>query len=119
LEAFHQQQQYQKQQQGDRCQDDYPSDCLNFGYERFDAVVVNFAINPKKGEELSRKLLKPNGRLLAPVNNIPDYWFEQNFLLYDCKGRVLSKNVDFLFQPDVTDGSCQGIWCARKLIDRY
>ncbi|GAB5370469.1 hypothetical protein AAMO2058_001495900 [Amorphochlora amoebiformis] len=84
----------------------------------FDAVVVNFAINPTKAQRLAQALLKPNGRLLAPVNDIPDYWFGQSYILYDSNGHSINKKEEFLFQPDVTEGTCQGYWCARKLIDR-
>mmetsp|Transcript_6336 Transcript_6336/g.15305 ORF Transcript_6336/g.15305 Transcript_6336/m.15305 type:complete len:282 (-) Transcript_6336:158-1003(-) len=86
---------------------------------KFDAVVINFAVNPSKAQKLAKALLRPQGHLLAPVNDTPDYWFEQSYLLYDSSGKAERRSrKDYLFQPDVTEGSCQGIWCARKLIDR-
>jgi len=85
---------------------------------RFDAIVFNFAVNPQKASDVASRLLRPGGKLLAPVNTTPDYWFEQVYIVYDYEGKILKRAGDILFQPDVTEPSCQGIWCARKLIDR-
>mmetsp|Transcript_3771 Transcript_3771/g.10672 ORF Transcript_3771/g.10672 Transcript_3771/m.10672 type:complete len:307 (-) Transcript_3771:3011-3931(-) len=90
------------------------------GSPRFDTIVFNFGINERKAVQFAKGLLEPeNGRLLAPVNVQNDYWLKQVYKVYDGKGSV----VDVLgqdigawavqFQPDVTQDTCQGIWCAQ------
>ena len=86
--------------------------------EGFDMVVVNYAINPEKANELARALLTAEGRLLAPVNIQRDYWFAQEFRLMDRSGTVLWRQRDVgawqvTFQPDFTEPSCQGQWCPQ------
>ena len=83
----------------------------------FDAVVFNFAINESKALRYARQLLSKSGRLLAPVNVQSDYWLKQEYRVYDSEGEVLWKAMDVgawsvLFQPDVTQDTCQGIWCS-------
>jgi hypothetical protein len=84
----------------------------------FDVIVYNFAVNDSKARSMASELLvKETGRLLAPVNSQTDYWLKQEYRLYDPTGKVLWKAGDIgawsvQFQPDVTQDSCQGIWCA-------
>jgi hypothetical protein len=57
------------------------------------------------------------GLLLAPVNTLTDYWLRQTYQLLNSKGEVLWSANDVgawqvLFQPDVTQDTCQGIWCS-------
>mmetsp|Transcript_28508 Transcript_28508/g.55481 ORF Transcript_28508/g.55481 Transcript_28508/m.55481 type:complete len:370 (+) Transcript_28508:1-1110(+) len=79
---------------------------------RFDAVCINYAINLEKAKYLASILLKPNtGKLLAPVNDKTDFWFSQSYVVLDQSGSELSRKAEFLFQPDVTENSCQGVWC--------
>ena len=83
----------------------------------FDLVLVNFAINNEKTADLLA-LLSPNGRLLAPVNQRRDYWFQQEYRLLDRSGQVLWKTDTsggwaITFQPDFTSPSCQGQWCPQ------
>jgi len=65
----------------------------------------------------SKELLKENGALLAPINVQTDYWMRQVYTLIDTNGKILwSANEvgawSVLFQPDVTQDTCQGIWCS-------
>ena len=90
------------------------------GSRRFDAIVFNFGINERKAVQFARELLEPdNGRLLAPVNVQNDYWLKQVYKVYDGKGdaiSVLGQDIGawaVQFQPDVTQDTCQGIWCAQ------
>jgi len=91
---------------------------VNQNEDKFDAIVFNFAINESKAEAYAQELLQPDvGRLLAPVNVQSDYWLKQAFKVYDAKGNVLWTANDVgawsvQFQPDVTQDTCQGIWCA-------
>lgn len=84
---------------------------------KYDAVFFNFAVNERKAKQYAREFLTPNtGRLLAPVNVQNDYWGRQNYRAYDSEGNVLLNLADVgawtvQFQPDVTQDSCQGIWC--------
>jgi len=86
---------------------------------KFDAIVFNFGINESKAIKYAREFLNPDvGRLLAPVNVQPDYWPKQSFKVYDAGGNVLWTAADVgawsvQFQPDVTQDTCQGIWCAQ------
>jgi len=88
------------------------------GMEKFDAIVFNFGVNESKAVRYAREFLNEDvGRLLAPVNVQPDYWLKQSFKVYDAKGNVLWTADDVgawsvQFQPDVTQDTCQGIWCA-------
>jgi len=87
--------------------------------EKFDAIVFNFGINESKAIKYAKEFLNPDvGRLLAPVNVKPDYWMKQSFKVYDAEGNVLWTADDVgawsvQFQPDVTQDTCQGIWCAQ------
>lgn len=90
------------------------------GSHRFDAITFNFGINERKAISFARELLEPeNGRLLAPVNVQTDYWLKQVYKVYDSKGdvvNVLGQDIGawaVQFQPDVTQPTCQGIWCAQ------
>lgn len=83
----------------------------------FDVIVFNFAVNDAKASAYAKTLLQPDGRLLAPVNVQSDYWLKQAFKVYDSQGDVLWTANDIgawsvQFQPDVTQDTCSGIWCA-------
>lgn len=83
----------------------------------FDLVLVNFAINGDKARELCG-LLNEGGRLLAPVNQVKNYFFRQEYRLYDRTFQVLwstetSGGWAITFQPDFTSPSCQGQWCPQ------
>jgi SAM-dependent methyltransferase len=83
----------------------------------YDVIVFNFAVNKEKALYFCRNLLKPDGLLLAPINIQKDYWLKQSYQLLDSDGRVKWNANDVgawsvLFQPDVTQDTCQGIWCA-------
>jgi len=89
---------------------------------RFDLVVINYAINPGKAQFFARNLLSPRGKLLAPVNCQPDYWFEQRYELLDASARVEWERAAVgswavLFQPDFTASSCSGQWCPALRAD--
>ncbi len=89
----------------------------NQGSQRYDVIVFNFAVNKDKALYFCRNLLKPDGLLLAPINTQKDYWLKQSYQLLDAEGRVAWSANDVgawtvLFQPDVTQDTCQGIWCA-------
>lgn len=84
---------------------------------RYDAIVFNFAVNRRKAVYFAKELLKDGGILLAPINTQNDYWFKQIYTLMDSSGKTLWVANDVgawsvLFQPDVTQDTCQGIWCA-------
>ena len=84
--------------------------------ERYDAIVFNFAINARKAVQFATELLNENGVLLAPVNVQDDYWMKQTYRLLDAHGKILWSASDVgawavQFQPDVTQDTCQGIWC--------
>ena len=96
----------------------------------YDAIVYNFAINPSKAEKVARTHLKkePTSRLLAPVNTQSDYWLLQEYKLYSSSGAILATSGlvgawTVQFQPDVTEATCQGLWCAeyngfKKILER-
>ena len=90
------------------------------GSRSFDTIVFNFGINERKAVQFAKELLEPeNGRLLAPVNVQNDYWLKQVYKVYDGEGsvvKVLGQDIGawaVQFQPDVTQDTCQGIWCAQ------
>ena len=90
------------------------------GSRSFDTIVFNFGINERKAVQFAKELLEPeNGRLLAPVNVQNDYWLKQVYKVYDGNGsvvKVLGQDIGawaVQFQPDVTQDTCQGIWCAQ------
>jgi protein-L-isoaspartate O-methyltransferase len=84
----------------------------------FDVIVFNFAVNESKAQQFAKELLnKQHGRLLAPINTSNDYWLKQTYQVLDSEGKVLWSAVDVgawsvQFQPDVTQDTCSGIWCA-------
>jgi len=84
----------------------------------FDIIVFNFAVNESKAQQFAKELLnKQHGRLLAPINTSNDYWLKQTYQVLDSDGKVLWSAVDVgawsvQFQPDVTQDTCSGIWCA-------
>lgn len=85
--------------------------------EKFDVIVFNFGINESKARKYAQEMLVEDGRLFAPVNVQSDYWLKQAFKVYNVKGDVLWSVADVgawsvQFQPDVTQETCQGIWCA-------
>lgn len=93
------------------------SENRNGGIGLFDVIIFNFAVNDSKARAYAKSLLQPDGRLLAPVNTQSDYWMKQAFKVYDNTGTVLwtVNNIgawSVQFQPDVTQDTCQGIWCA-------
>lgn len=84
---------------------------------KYDIIAFNFAVNRNKALYFCKYLLKPNGLLLAPVNAQTDYWLKQTYQLLDSNGKVIWSAIDVgawsvQFQPDVTQDTCQGIWCA-------
>jgi len=90
----------------------------NGGNGMFDVIVFNFAVNESKAALFAKELLnKQHGRLLAPINTSNDYWLKQTYRVMDGKGDVLWSAADVgawsvQFQPDVTQDTCSGIWCA-------
>ncbi len=90
----------------------------NNNNELFDVIIFNFAVNESKAQQFARELLnKSHGRLLAPINTSNDYWLKQTYQVLDSEGKVLWSAVDVgawsvQFQPDVTQDTCSGIWCA-------
>jgi hypothetical protein len=84
----------------------------------FDVVIFNFAVNESKAQQFAQELLnKHHGRLLAPINTSNDYWLKQTYQVLDSNGTVLWSAVDVgawsvQFQPDVTQDTCSGVWCA-------
>ena len=87
--------------------------------EPFDLVVLNYAVNREKAVRLARLLLAPTGKLLAPTNISPDYWFQQVYMLFDSRGepqwttKATLGSYDILFQPDFTADTCVGQWCPQ------
>lgn len=84
---------------------------------RYDIIAFNFAVNKDKALYFCQNLLKPGGLLLAPINIQKDYWLKQSYQLLDSTGNTIwsAKDVgawEVLFQPDVTQDTCQGIWCS-------
>jgi len=83
----------------------------------YDVIVFNFAVNPSKALKFAKELLtKDHGLLLAPVNTQTDYWLKQTYVLLNAQGTILWSANDVgawsvQFQPDVTQDTCQGIWC--------
>jgi len=85
--------------------------------QKYDVITFNFAVNGSKALLFSKELLKENGTLLAPVNTQRDYWLRQVYILLDANGKILWSADDVgawsvQFQPDVTQDTCQGIWCS-------
>lgn len=85
---------------------------------KFDVIAFNFAVNEPKARSFASELLADDGRLLAPVNTQRDYWLKQTYKVFDHAGSVLWSANDVgawsvQFQPDVTQDTCQGIWCAQ------
>mmetsp|Transcript_5359 Transcript_5359/g.8798 ORF Transcript_5359/g.8798 Transcript_5359/m.8798 type:complete len:282 (-) Transcript_5359:34-879(-) len=85
--------------------------------ERYDVIAFNFAVNRNKANMFCKDLLKENGILLAPINTQTDYWLKQVYTLMDSSGQTLWTANDVgawsvQFQPDVTQDTCQGVWCA-------
>eukprot|EP00547_Thalassionema_nitzschioides_P014537 CAMPEP_0194250424 /NCGR_PEP_ID=MMETSP0158-20130606/23022_1 /TAXON_ID=33649 /ORGANISM="Thalassionema nitzschioides, Strain L26-B" /LENGTH=258 /DNA_ID=CAMNT_0038987233 /DNA_START=20 /DNA_END=796 /DNA_ORIENTATION=+ len=88
------------------------------GAEKYDVVAFNFAVNPNKALLFCKEVVKDNGILLAPINAQTDYWMKQTYKLLDSKGNILWSANDVgawsvQFQPDVTQDTCQGIWCSQ------
>lgn len=84
---------------------------------KYDAIVYNFAVNESKAKAMASEMLTDTGKLLAPVNIQTDYWLKQSYRVYDKEGKMLWQTVEVgawtvQFQPDVTQDTCQGIWCA-------
>ena len=84
---------------------------------RYDIIAFNFAINKDKALYFCQNLLKSDGLLLAPINIQNDYWLKQSYQLINATGTIVwsAKDVgawEVLFQPDVTQETCQGIWCS-------
>jgi len=85
--------------------------------EKYDIIAFNFAVNREKALYFCRNLLKPDGLLLAPINGQQDYWLKQTYQLLNSNGEVAWSAADVgawsvQFQPDVTQETCQGIWCS-------
>ena len=85
--------------------------------EKYDIIAFNFAVNRDKALYFAKNLLKEGGFLLAPVNAQQDYWLKQTYILIDADGKILWSAADVgawsvQFQPDVTQDTCQGIWCS-------
>eukprot|EP00804_Cyclotella_cryptica_P021499 CCRYP_005816-RA/>CCRYP_005816-RA protein AED:0.37 eAED:0.37 QI:0/0/0/1/1/1/2/0/341 len=84
----------------------------------FDVIVFNFAVNESKAKLFATQLLNKNhGILLAPINTMNDYWLKQNYKIINSEGTVLWSTADVgawsvQFQPDVTQDTCSGVWCA-------
>lgn len=85
---------------------------------KFDVIIFNFAVNDSKAALFAKELLnEKHGRLLAPINTSNDYWLKQTYKVMNSKGDVLWDAIDVgawsvQFQPDVTQDTCSGIWCA-------
>ena len=84
---------------------------------KYDAIAFNFAINRNKAEYFASTLLIDDGILLAPINTQTDYWLKQVYTLMDHSGKTLWTANDVgawsvQFQPDVTQDTCQGVWCS-------
>lgn len=85
--------------------------------QKYDVIAFNFAVNRNKANYFGKELLKENGILLAPINTQTDYWLKQVYTLMDATGKTLWTANDVgawsvQFQPDVTQDTCQGVWCA-------
>ncbi len=85
--------------------------------EKYDIIAFNFAVNRDKALYFSKNLLKEEGLLLAPINTQPDYWLKQTYQLMDADGKLVWSAGDVgawsvQFQPDVTQDTCQGVWCS-------
>lgn len=84
----------------------------------FDVIIFNFAVNESKAKQFATTLLnKQHGIVLAPINTMNDYWLKQNYNIINSEGRVLWSTADVgawsvQFQPDVTQDTCSGVWCA-------
>ena len=84
----------------------------------FDVIIFNFAVNESKAKQFATTLLnKQHGIVLAPINTMNDYWLKQNYKIMDSEGRALWSTADVgawsvQFQPDVTQDTCAGVWCA-------
>lgn len=84
----------------------------------FDVIVFNFAVNESKAKLFATQLLnKQHGVVLAPINTMNDYWLKQNYKVINSEGNVLWSTADVgawsvQFQPDVTQDTCSGVWCA-------
>ena len=86
-------------------------------FEKYDIIAFNFAVNKDKALYFSKNLLKEEGLLLAPINTQSDYWLKQTYQLMDADGKVVWSAGDVgawsvQFQPDVTQDTCQGVWCS-------
>lgn len=86
------------------------------GLPKYDIIAFNFAINNDKALYFCQNLLKADGLLLAPINTQKDYWLKQTYQLLDSNGSIAWSANDVgawsvQFQPDVTQDTCQGIWC--------
>mmetsp|Transcript_14411 Transcript_14411/g.33520 ORF Transcript_14411/g.33520 Transcript_14411/m.33520 type:complete len:305 (-) Transcript_14411:197-1111(-) len=86
-------------------------------FEKYDIVAFNFAVNRGKALYFCNTLLKEGGLLLAPINTQDDYWLKQTYQLLDADGKVVWSATDVgawsvQFQPDVTQDTCQGVWCS-------
>jgi protein-L-isoaspartate O-methyltransferase len=84
---------------------------------QYDVIAFNFAVNRQKAEYFASTLLKEDGILLAPINTQTDYWLKQVYTLMDHSGKTLWTANDVgawsvQFQPDVTQDTCQGVWCS-------
>ena len=84
----------------------------------YDAIAFNFAVNRNKAVFFAKQLLNESGILLAPINTQDDYWLKQVYTLMDSSGETLWVANDVgawsvQFQPDVTQDTCQGVWCAQ------
>jgi hypothetical protein len=87
------------------------------GLDKYDIIAFNFAVNRDKALFFCQNLLKQDGLLLAPINSQNDYWLKQTYQLLDSKGETQWSAIDVgawavQFQPDVTQSTCQGIWCS-------
>jgi hypothetical protein len=83
---------------------------------KYDAIAFNFAVNQDKALLFCQTLLNDDGSLLAPINAQKDYWLKQTYQLLDAQGKVVWSAADVgawsvQFQPDVTQDTCQGVWC--------
>jgi len=85
----------------------------------YDLIVFNFAINEFKAVSYAKEMLSTSKEsvLIAPINQQTDYWLKQSFRIYDCHGTLIRDVGDVIdawnvqFQPDVSEDTCQGIWC--------
>lgn len=85
--------------------------------DKYDIIAFNFAVNREKALYFCKYLLNERGFLLAPINTQQDYWLKQTYQLFDADGEVVWSAADVgawsvQFQPDVTQDTCQGIWCS-------